>query len=122
VFGLGPGSSPPSEYGFLDNEWLQAIVQGGLFGVAAMLVLAAGGIFGIAAALRAAKSPAEREQAYMLGGMFVAVLTSSFTFDLFSFRQAAVLLFIIFGLLWSTYTVPLPGARTTPTGSARAVS
>lgn len=117
VFGVGLGGTPPTEYGFLDNEWLQAIVQGGSVGVTAMIVLAGGGIFGVAAALRAATTPREREQAYMLGAMFAAILTSSFTFDLLSFRQAAVLLFITFGLLWSTFTVSLPGARTTPTGS-----
>jgi O-antigen ligase len=121
VFGIGLGGSPAIEYGLLDNEWLQAIVQGGTVGVTAMIVLAGGGIFGVAAALRGATTPRERDQAYMLGSMFVAILASSFTFDLLSFRQAAALLFIIFGLLWSNFTVSLPGARTTPTGSYCAV-
>lgn len=120
LFGLGLGGDPPTEYGFLDNEWLQAIVQGGIIGVAAMLVLAGGGIFGVAAALRAATDSREREQAYVLGAMFAAVLTSSFTFDLLSFRQAAVILFITFGLLWSTYAAPLPKLASAPTGSSGA--
>ena len=54
VFGLGLGASPPFEYGYIDNEWLQALVQGGIVGLVAMIVLASAGIFGIAAALRAA--------------------------------------------------------------------
>ena len=58
IFGLGLGGSPPTEYGFLDNEWLQALVQGGSVGLAAMVVLAGGGIFGIAAALRGATTRA----------------------------------------------------------------
>jgi hypothetical protein len=118
VFGTGLGASIPAEYGVLDNQWLQAIVQGGVVGVTAMVVLAGGGIFGIAAALRGATTPHEREQAYMLGSMFVAILASSFTFDLFAFQQATFILFIIFGLLWSKFTVSLSlRARTTRRGS-----
>lgn len=108
AFGLGLGASPPEIYGLLDNEWLQAIVQGGVVGVTAMIVLAAGGVFGIAAALRCASNARERYQAYVLGAIFAAVLVSSFTFDLFGFQQATFLFFITFGLLWSGYTVESP--------------
>ncbi|WP_199179469.1 O-antigen ligase family protein [Mycolicibacterium goodii] len=108
VFGLGLGASPPEVYGLLDNEWLQAVVQGGLVGVTAMIVLAGGGVFGIAAALRCASNSRERYQAYVLGAIIVAVLVSSFTFDLFGFQQATFLFFITFGLLWSGYTVESP--------------
>jgi O-antigen ligase len=114
LFGLGLGASTPSEYGFLDNEWLQAIVQGGTVGLAAMIVLAGGGIFGISAALRSARTPRERDQAYVLGSMFVAILVSSFTFDLFSFQQPTTILFLIFGLLWSSFTVALPEREPAP--------
>jgi O-antigen ligase len=107
VFGIGLGGAPPDEYGLLDNEWLRAIVQGGTVGVTAMIVLAGGGIFGLAAALRAATTRPEREQAYMLGSMFVAILSCSFTFDLFFYQQATLIFFIVFGLLWSSFTVPL---------------
>ena len=62
IFGLGLGATPPQQYGFLDNEWLQAIVQGGTVGVAAMIVLAGGGVFGLSAALRGATTPRERDQ------------------------------------------------------------
>ncbi|WP_234800119.1 O-antigen ligase family protein [Mycolicibacterium diernhoferi] len=111
VFGLGLGASPPEIYGWLDNEWLQAIVQGGLFGVAAMIVLAGGGVFGIAAALRRASNQRERYQGYVLGAILVAILISSFTFDLFGFQQATFLFFITFGLLWSGFTIDSPDPR-----------
>jgi polysaccharide biosynthesis protein PslJ len=113
VFGLGLGGSPPTVYGFLDNQWLQTIVQGGIVGLIAMILLAGGGIFGLAAALRSAATPRERDQAYTVGAMFVAILVSSFTFDLFAFQQAALLLIITFGLLWSSFVVPLPGCQWT---------
>jgi O-antigen ligase len=116
VFGLGLGASTPTVYGYLDNQWLQAIVQGGIVGLVAMILLAGGGIFGIAAALRGAATPRERDEAYTLGAMFVAILVSSFTFDLFAFQQAAFIFFIIFGLLWSNFTVPLPRSWTVRPG------
>jgi O-antigen ligase len=112
VFGLGLGGSPPETYGLLDNQWLGAIVQGGIVGVIALMVLAGGGIFGIAAALRSAATPREREQAYMLGSMFVAILVSSFTFDILGFQQASLILFVVFGLLWSNFKVSLPDVGT----------
>jgi O-antigen ligase len=108
VFGLGLGGSPPTEYGFLDNEWLQALVQGGAVGLGGMIVLVSGGIFGLAATLRASTSRRERDQAYALGAMFIGILSSSFTFDLFSFPQAALVFFILFGLLWSNFTISSP--------------
>ena len=119
VFGIGPGGSLPSVYGFLDNQWLQAIVQGGIVGVAAMLVLAGGGIFGVSAALRRATTPRERDQAYTMGAMLVAILASSFTFDLFSFPQVTFLFFVLFGLLWSKFTVSLPESKTAPPAVGR---
>lgn len=112
VFGLGLGASPPDVYGYLDNEWLQAIVQGGIVGLTAMLALMGGGIFGICAALRSARSRRERDLAYTLGATFVAIMVSSFTFDILGFQQAALLLFIFFGLLWSSFRITSPEPQT----------
>ncbi|GAB2567775.1 oligosaccharide flippase family protein [Nocardia heshunensis] len=104
-FGLGLGGQPH----LLDNEWLQTVVQGGAVGIAAMIVLSGGAIFGISASLRAARTAREREQAYVLGAVVAAILMSSTTFDLFYYQQATLLFFIGFALLWSTYSIPLPG-------------
>jgi polysaccharide biosynthesis protein PslJ len=122
VFGIGLGGAPPDEYGLLDNEWLRAIVQGGTVGVTAMVVLAGGGIFGLAAALRAATTRPEREQAYVLGSMFVAILSCSFTFDLFFYQQATLIFFIVFGLLWCNFTVSLPESQNTTRKDTTALS
>ncbi|SDE15800.1 O-antigen ligase family protein [Rhodococcus tukisamuensis] len=117
VFGLGLGATPPTVYGYLDNEFLQAVVQGGIVGVAAIMVLAAGGIFGIAAALRGATTTREREQAYSLGSIFIAIIVCASTFDLFNFQQVTRILFVIFGLLWSNFAVPLQESETAPADS-----
>lgn len=112
VFGLGLGGSPQ----LYDNQWLQTIVQGGLVGAAAMVLLTVSTVFGIAAALRRASTPAERDQAYMLGAATVAILMSSTTFDLLYYQQASLLLFITFGLLWSEFTITVPTSQASPVG------
>jgi O-antigen ligase len=110
LFGLGLGASPPAEYGFLDNEWLQALAQGGVVGLVGMIVVASAGIFGLAAALRGATTPRERDQAYAMGAMLIGILTSSYAFDLFSFQQTTLVFFILLGLLWSNFTIASPEA------------
>lgn len=105
-FGVGLGGSEPTVFGYLDNEWMQAVVQGGLVGLTAMTLLMAGAVFGIAAALRRATTSEERTRSYMLGAMAIAILASSFTFDLFAFEQAAAIFFIVFALLWAPFTIP----------------
>jgi O-antigen ligase len=108
IFGIGIGATPPAEYGPLDNQWLQALVQGGVLGLIAFSLLAAGGIFGIAAALRGQTTGSGRGQVYAMGAMYVAILSSSFTFDLLSFQQATLIFFLLFGLLWSNSTTRSP--------------
>ena len=123
LFGLGLGGNPWEEYGFLDNEWLQQIVQGGIVGITAMIVLVGGVFFGLSAGLRGVTSPRERNQTYMMASMLVGILASSFTFDLFTYQQSTLIFFILLGLLWTTYTVPFPDADIprAPAGSDRSV-
>lgn len=103
VFGLGLGGAPT----FFDNQWLQAIVQGGFVGLVAMTIFSVGAIFGMAAALRRATTPREREQAYMLGAVTLGILLSTTTFDLLWYQQATSMLFIGFALLWGPSTIPV---------------
>jgi O-antigen ligase len=114
LFGLGLGATASSvyEHSVLDNEWLSALVQGGIIGIIAMIVIAAGGILGISAALRTASTPLDRGQAYLIGSILIAILSSSFTMDLFYCQQAVLIFFISFGLLWSNFKVSLPESST----------
>jgi O-antigen ligase len=100
VFGLGLGAYPPTEFRFLDNQWLQAVVQGGLVGVAAMVILVGGGIAGMVSGLRKTTDAAQRDQMYALGAAYAGVQASSLTFDLFTFQQASLIGFLLFGLCW----------------------
>lgn len=104
IFGLGLGGN----LSVLDNEWLQVIVQGGIIGVSAMIILTLGTILGLTAALRRAVTPQDREEAYMLGSVTVGILVASTTFDLLAYQQASLILFIGVALLWAPFTMPVP--------------
>lgn len=105
LFGLGPGGGGIEQFGYLDNQWLQAVVQGGIFGVIAMVILTLGGLFGFGLALRRVSSPLERDQVFVMGSMYVGILASSVTFDLFSFPQVSLLFFLLFGMMWSSVRI-----------------
>ncbi|WP_280824740.1 polymerase [Mycobacterium sp. OTB74] len=111
VFGAGMGVTPPGGRGIFDNQWLTTFVEGGLVDVAGLILLVVGGLFGIAAALRRARTAAERDQAYLLGAIFIAIFATSVTFDLFAFAQATFVFFLAYGLLWSTVSIPIPEPR-----------
>ena len=106
LFGLGAGKSLGLDV--LDNQWLFALVEGGIVGVTALMVLGGGGLFGIATALRRARTGRERDQAFAIGALFTSILVTSFTFDLFAFNQTLLVLFFAFGLLWSHVTISIP--------------
>lgn len=107
IWGLGLGGVTRTEFGFFDNQWMQQLAQGGMVGVAAMGFLAAGAVFGCAAALRVARNPEQRDLAFACGAMLLGVLSSSYTFDLFAFQQAATLFFLLIGVVWSGFRIPL---------------
>jgi O-antigen ligase len=99
-FGLGIGRFPPGIV-VLDNEWLKALVEGGLVGLAALILFSVGGVFGIALALRRVATPRERDQVYAVGALFMGITAASYTFDILLFRQVTMIWFLSFGLLWS---------------------
>ena len=111
VFGLGIGVTPPGSDGVFDNQWLNTFAQGGIVNVAGMIVVTGGGLFGIAAALRRATTKGERDQAYVMGAIFLGILSTTVTFDLFAFQQVTFVFFLVFGLLWSGVSVVIPEPR-----------
>jgi O-antigen ligase len=112
VFGLGLGVTPSGSRGVFDNQWWTAFVNGGIVNVAGMIVVTVGGLFGIAAALRRATTKGERDQTYATGAIFIGILSTSVTFDLFGFQQVTLVFFLVFGLLWSNFRVVIPESRT----------
>ena len=111
IFGLGPGSTPPIEFGFIDNEWLGTLANGGLVGFFGLFIFAVGGIFAFTAALRRVSTPSERGLTFAMGGVFMGILATSYTFDLFGFGQVTFVFFIMNGLLWSYSPVKITAPR-----------
>jgi O-antigen ligase len=100
MFGKGLGASTE---GTLDNQWLDTLVQGGVVGVFGMFLLIAGALLGFAAAVRYANDTRERDQAFAIGAAITAIAVTSSTFDLLGFEQIAFILFLLFGLAWSSF-------------------
>jgi O-antigen ligase len=104
-FGLGSEVFAPGLVVY-DNQWLKLLVEGGLTGLFAMLLLTVTGFIGIAAGLRRATTVRQRDEVFVAGAIFAGILTSSFSIDLFLFAQITLIFFLSYGLLWSTYSIP----------------
>ena len=103
LLGQGLGTFRPEEYFFLDNQYALSLVEGGAVLVIAMLVF-----FGLVAAsargaMIRAKKPAGASRAQAVAGGVLSIAVSGAFFDLFSFAQATVVLFVLTGVagaLW----------------------
>ena len=103
ILGRGLGTFQPDEYFYLDNQYLLTLIEGGILLLGCTVLFL---ILGLASArgasLRAAQPlAASRAQAVAAG--IVAISVSGLFFDLFSFGQATVVLFLLIGLagaLW----------------------
>ncbi|NDZ93642.1 O-antigen ligase family protein [Streptomyces sp. SID6673] len=102
--GHGLGSDLPKYTRFLDNQWLQLLIVGGVLGVAGLLLFIGGGVIGLTFASRLEVSRGDRDLVFALAAAFAAILVSTTVFDLFSFQQAFLLLFLLYGLIWSSVT------------------
>lgn len=103
-WGRGLGTFVPDVYFFLDNQFLAALLQGGIIGLAAFVVLLVVGM-GVARGVRhRATDPALRSLGQALAATIAAFGVSSFVFDALSFRQSGFLLLVCIGCagaLWS---------------------
>ncbi|HEX5333032.1 MAG TPA: O-antigen ligase family protein [Cellulomonas sp.] len=116
ILGRGLGTFRPEDYFFLDNQYLLALVEGGIVLVVATILFflfAAAACRG--ASVRAARAiDASRAQAVMAA--LLAIGVSGAFFDLFSFAQVTVLAFILVGIagaLWRQGVddgLPIPSA------------
>lgn len=101
--GLGTGTWLSAKfplYGPIDSQWLFAIADGGLLGLAALLLLAGTALAGIPRAIRMTDSRESRSLTYAMGALILGYLAASFSNDFLNVPQAAFLFFLIYGLLW----------------------
>lgn len=97
IFGRGFGTFLPELYRFTDNTYLLGLVETGIVGAAALLILYISGIQCAAAGRRLTQDVHRREIGMALVGSFVVVLVSSATFDFVSFPMVTGLLFLLLG-------------------------
>lgn len=110
-FGRGSGTFIPENYFFLDNQLLLTLIEGGVIGLAGLLV-----VFGVPYAMaRSVRFGPGDEQTRHLGQCLAASVVVGFavcgTFDAFSFLTYAGLLFFMIGLigaLWRLQREPSP--------------
>lgn len=102
----------PSGVAFLDNQWLLLLTQRGLVGVALFALFIAiplGGLLATAWRLRQVDG-ARTSAAMALAGAIAAVAVSGGVFDLMSFGQATMLLFLAVGLSAAAHATPAQAA------------
>lgn len=97
LLGRGFGTFVPTEYDFIDNQYLVTIVETGLLGLCALLGLLLVGMAAARGARRRSSDGPTRDTAQALAaGILVALLTSA-TFDFFGFGTARALLCLLLG-------------------------
>jgi hypothetical protein len=96
-FGRGPGTFIPSLYRYTDNYYLLALVEVGLVGVAAVLVVYFTGIRAGRLGRRLSVDEPYRDLGQCFAATFAVMLFISATFDTLSFPMLSGLLFLLFG-------------------------
>ncbi|GAA3700092.1 O-antigen ligase family protein [Gordonia hankookensis] len=100
-FGHGPASTIPQHSRYLDNQWLQELVMGGIAGVAAVILLILSCLIGLTVSSRRATGRSERDLVFAIGASVGAILVSMFLFDTFAFPQVTYLFFLLMGIAWT---------------------
>jgi hypothetical protein len=105
AFGRGLGTFQPTEYFYIDNQYIGSLLEGGLLSLTTLVVIYIVGI-GVARGVRhRSGDPSMRGLGQALAASIAAFAISAATFDELSFRQAAFTLFLLLGCagaLWST--------------------
>lgn len=117
VIGYGLGTFRPEAFFFLDNQYLMALVEGGVLLLVVTVLWFFLAMSSARGAARRAVTLADRSRATAVLGGLLALAVSGLFFDLFSFAQATIVTFLLAGIagaLWSdgvTHGAPLPSLR-----------
>ena len=96
-WGRGLGTFQPDVYFFLDNQYLAALLQGGMVGLVAIITLHVVGLGTARGVRRRGSDLALRSEAQALTAVIASLGVAALFFDAFSFRQSAFLLFLAVG-------------------------
>ncbi|MGC5616761.1 O-antigen ligase family protein [Georgenia sp. Z1491] len=119
VLGHGLGTFRPEEYFFLDNQYLMALVEGGVPLLAATIAFFLLAMASARGAVRRASHPEYSSRGQAVLASIVAIAISGTFFDLFSFEQVTVMTFVLTGVagaIWrhgvaSGHPLPMPAER-----------
>ena len=95
--GRGQGTFIPSQYIFLDNQWLGHAVSGGIVGVASLLALHLVSLGLAIAAMRRAKSAADKNLCACLIAVQLVAVSVEYTFDALAFTTYAAVFSLLTG-------------------------
>jgi hypothetical protein len=105
AFGRGLGTFEPTAYFYLDNQYLGSLLEGGVLGLATLIITYVVG-FCVARGVRhRSDDQSMRGLGEALAASIAAFAISAAIFDELSFRQSAFTLFLLLGCagaLWST--------------------
>lgn len=113
-FGRGLGTFRPDVYFFLDNEYLLALVEGGIILVSAVILFFVLGIASARGAVLRAADEEQRSRAQALVAAIAAIGLAGLLFDLFSFAQATLLAFVFVGLAGACWRLSVQDGREAP--------
>jgi len=97
IFGRGFGTFIPPRFPVFDNQYLLSLVELGVVGTFALVVVFVVGFRTARAARRAARDPGDRDLAQALAASIAVALVACATFDLLSFPLARGVAFLLIG-------------------------
>lgn len=117
-FGRGPGTFMPERYLFLDNEWLGRVIETGIVGTLALLLVFATGFVLAKRVGRWAETAEDRHLGHAIAAAIFASVLAGLTFDSLSFAGFGTTTFLLIGAagaLWRLCGQPRPlGLPVTP--------
>lgn len=119
LLGFGLGTFRPEEYFFLDNQYLMAVVEGGITLLVVTILFFLLGVASARGAVRRATGPAEASRGQAVAASLVAIAFSGLFFDLFSFAQITVMTFVLAGVAGGVWRHGLRHGRALPTPAQR---
>jgi O-antigen ligase len=126
VWGNGFATFVPSEYDFLDNQYLLTIVEAGVLGLIGLALLFFAGIAATRTIRKRANDSVTRDLAQALMASVIVHLVTFATYDAMVFRTTGLSLFLILGAIGSLWRLtpppgpPVPAAAPTTSHGATA--
>lgn len=103
--GRGFGTYLPQKYGPLDNQYLGTLVETGIFGLGALILVLISGAYAAVQIRRIAKDPVIRDLSQTLLASLSVIMVADATYDAFGFIMATGMCFMLVGIcgaLWRT--------------------